>query len=461
MRSSSRDAIVGVFDALDAAVSQTLELSIHTLTTRECLALLERCETVRRRLPAVEHQFINKVAEQADPSELGGKLPFALAERLRITRADASRRIHEAADLGPRRAITGEALEPVLTATAEAQRAGRIGTGHVRVIREFLHQLPSDVDLETRQHAEERLAKRGTEFRPDQLGKLADKLADCINPDGNFTDDDRVRRRGISIGKQGADGMSQITGYLTPEVRAGWDAVLAKLAGPGMCNPADLSPCINGNPSQQAIDNDTRSAGQRHHDALGALLRDALASGKLGQHNGLPVTIIVSTTLAELESGYGNAVTGGGTSLPMNDVIRLASHAHNYLCVFEKGRAIGLYHTKRLASPGQRIVLYAKDRGCSFPNCDVPGYLTEVHHVTDFAECRETDINNLTQGCGPHHKLVTSGGWTTRKRKDGTTEWLPPPHLDYGRTRINRFHHPENLLRDDEDDEDDGDDDEP
>jgi hypothetical protein len=453
MRSNSRDEIVEVFDALDAAVSEALELSIDILTTCECLALLDRCETVRRRLPAVEHQFINKVAEQADQGELGGKLPFALAERLRITRAEASRRIHEAADLGPRRAMTGEPLEPVLTATAEAQRAGRIGSGHVRVIREFLHQLPSDIDLETRQQAEARLAKRGAEFRPDQLGKLADKLADCINPDGNFTDDDRVRRRGISIGNQGADGMSPITGYLTPEVRAGWDAVLAKLAGPGMCNPVDTSPCISGSPSQEAIDNDKRSAGQRNHDALGALLRSALASGELGQHNGLPATIIVSTTLAELQSGCGKAITGGGTLLPMSDVIRLASHAHHYLCIFEHGKAIGLYHTKRLASSGQRIVLYAKDRGCSFPNCDVPGYLTEVHHVTDFAKCRETNINDLTLGCGPHHKLVTSGGWTTRKRRDGTTEWLPPPHLDHGQTRINRFHHPENFLRDDEDDD--------
>ena len=58
----------------------------------------------------------------------------------------------------------------------------------------------------------------------------------------------------------------------------------------------------------------------------------------------------------------------------MTDVIRLARHAHHYLAIFDKGKAIGLYHTKRLASPGQRIVLYAKDRGCTRPGCDVPGY---------------------------------------------------------------------------------------
>jgi Domain of unknown function (DUF222) len=84
----------------------------------------------------------------------------------------------------------------------------------------------------------------------------------------------------------------------------------------------------------------------------------------LGQHNGLPATIIVSTTLRELQAGAGRGLTGGGTLLPMSDVIRLASHAHHYLCIFDHGKALALYHTKRLASLGQRIVLYARDRGC-------------------------------------------------------------------------------------------------
>ena len=35
----------------------------------------------------------------------------------------------------------------------------------------------------------------------------------------------------------------------------------------------------------------------------------------------------------------------------MSDAIRLARHAHHYLAIFDKGKAIGLYHTKRLASP--------------------------------------------------------------------------------------------------------------
>jgi hypothetical protein len=195
--------------------------------------------------------------------------------------------------------------------------------------------------------------------------------------------------------------------------------VLAKLAAPGMCNPEDHTPVLDGAPGQEAIQRDTRSPAQRNHDALNAALRAMLASGKLGQHNGLPATIIVTTTLNELQAAAGKGLTGGGTLLPMSDVIRLARHAHQYLAIFDKGKAIGLYHTKRLASPAQRIVLYAKDRGCTRPGCDVPGYWCEVHHVEEWATTHCTDINQLTLACGSDHSLVQPGGWTTRKPRDG------------------------------------------
>ena len=186
-----------------------------------------------------------------------------------------------------------------------------------------------------------------------------------------------------------------------------------------------------------------------------------MASGDLGQHNGLPVSIIATTTLAELEAAAGRGLTGGGTILPMSDVIRLARHARHYLAIFDKGKALALYHTKRLASPAQRIVLYAKDRGCTAPGCTVPGYYSEVHHVTDWAQCRTTDVNDLTFTCGCQHRMLKPGGWTTRKNTRGETEWIPPPHLDRGQPRTNTYWHPEKLLRDggDEDGDDEDDDD--
>jgi uncharacterized protein DUF222 len=450
MRSSSRAGIFQVLDALRAAHKRARGLTFDVLTTPERLAVLENLEQMRRGQPAIEHALINQLAKQADPTELGGKLPPVLANRLRISRAEASRRVHEAADLGERKALNGEALPPVLPATAEAQRNGDLGPGHVTVIRSFWHRIPEFVDIETRAKAEARLAGLACEYRPDELAKLADKLTDCLNPDGDFTDVDRAKRRGITIGRQDIDGMSPISGCLTPEARATIDAVFAKLAAPGMCNPDDIEPCVSGTPSQAAIQGDTRSANQRNHDALVVAGRALLASGDLGQHNGLPASIIVTTTLQELEAGAGKALTGGGTLLPMSDVIRLGSHAHHYLAIFDKGKALALYHTRRLASPAQRIVLHAKDRGCTFPGCTVPGYLCEVHHNNPYATHPVTDINHLSFACGPNHKLADQG-WTTRKNAHGDTEWIPPPHLDRGQPRINTFHHPGKLLQDDDD----------
>ena len=189
---------------------------------------------------------------------MGGALPAALANRLLISRADAARRIHEAADLGQRRAFNGEPLQPALPATAEAQRNGDLGAGHLAVIRGFCHRLPDFVDIETRAKAEAQLARLSREHRPDELAKLADTLTDCLHPDGDYTDIDRAKRRGITIGRQDLDGMSAIRGHLTPEARATLDAVLAKLAAPAHRRHRQHRPT------------QPRRPAQRNHDALTA-----------------------------------------------------------------------------------------------------------------------------------------------------------------------------------------------
>ncbi|RAU94952.1 hypothetical protein DQP58_13190 [Mycobacterium colombiense] len=443
--------VEAVFDALDAAWDRVCALNVDALHPRQQLAVLARCEKQRRRIPAVEHPVINSLARQAPSPELGGTVVHAIAEAALISRAEAARPLKEARDLGPRHGLTGEPIPPALAATAAAQRDGTLGAGQVAVIRTFYHQLPGWIDMPTRERAEARLVTEGSRFRPEQLAGLAHTLADCLNPDGTYTDEDRARARGLTLGNQQPDGMSALRGWLTPEARATLEAVLAKLAAPGMCNPDDDTPCVDGSPTQQAIERDPRSTAQRNHDGLNAALRAVLASGNLGQHNGLPASIIVTTTLADLEAAAGRGLTGGGTLLPMSDVIRLARHAHHYLAIFDKAKALALYHTKRLASPAQRIVLYAKDRGCSAPGCTVGGYYCEVHHVTDYSTCHTTDGNDLTFACGPHHRLLRPGGWMTRKNTRGDTQWIPPPHLDTGQPRTNTFHHPEKLLGDDED----------
>jgi hypothetical protein len=170
---------------------------------------------------------------------------------------------------------------------------------------------------------------------------------------------------------------------------------------------------------------------------------------KLGQHNGLPVTVIVSTTVQELQTKTGHGVTGGGTMIPIADVIRMSRHAYHYLTIFDgvTGQALWLGRTKRIASADQRIVLHAKDRGCTKPGCTVPGYAAQVHHaVKDWKHGGNTNIDELTFACPPDNQLVETGGWTTRKLPGGDTEWIPPPHLPMLIGGVNTFHHPEKFL---------------
>lgn len=454
MLADARDEIGAVLDALDTDLDRFAALSFDALTNPERLNILARLEKMARRLPVPGHALINQLDQQAGREELGARLADALADRLHITPGEARRRIAEAKDLGPRRALTGQPLPPVLTGTAAGQRAGDIGAGHIRVIRHFLNHLPAAVDIGTRAAAEAHLAKLATKHRPDDLAKLAEQITACINPDGTYTDEDRARRRGLTLGKQGLDGMSELRALLTPEARATLERVLAKTAAPGMCNPDDDLPVVDATPNEQAVQRDSRTTAQRNHDGLNAALRGLLASGELGQHNGLPATIVATVELKDLEAATGTGRTGGGTRLPMSDVIRLGRHAYHYLAIFDQGRAVGLFHTQRLASPGQRIVLYAKDRGCTRPGCSTPGYWCEAHHVEDWATTHHTDVNTLTLACAADHPLVQPGGWTTRKNTRGDTEWIPPPHLDHGQPRINTFHHPEKILQDEDQDED-------
>jgi hypothetical protein len=454
MGASSREEIVEAFNALDADLDRLCELSFDVFTTPERLRAMERLERVTRRLRAPQHALINQLDAQASEEELGGTLRVALADRLRITKAEAGRRIDEAADLGERRALTGEPLAPQLAATAAAQRDGLIGDGHIKLIRSFFAHLPAEIDLSTREAADADLAGKASGYRPDELAKYAQRIMDWLNPDGEFRDQERARKRGITLGQQEYDGMSRISGMVTPELRAAIEAMLAKLAAPGACNPDDESPVVDQGPSQDAVRRDIRSQAQRNHDGLLAGLRGLLASGQLGQHNGLPVSIVVTTTLKDLEAAAGKGLTGGGTVVPMSEVIRWASHAHHYLAIFDNGKALALYHTKRLASPAQRIMLYAKDRGCTKPGCDAPAYYSQVHHVQGWKATRRTHINELTLACGPDNRLVEEGGFTTRKNAHGDTEWIPPAHLDHGQPRTNTFHHPEKLLAADYDEPD-------
>ncbi len=79
-------------------------------------------------------------------------------------------------------------------------------------------------------------------LRPEDLRVAANHLAILLDQDGELSDADRARRSYLTKGKQQADGMSEIRGCVDPELGGFLDAVFAKWAAPGMCNPDDDNP---------------------------------------------------------------------------------------------------------------------------------------------------------------------------------------------------------------------------
>jgi hypothetical protein len=157
--------------------------------------------------------------------------------------------------------------------------------------------------------------------------------------------------------------MSRLSGWLDPETRSYLEA-LAATVRPGRHLPDGTMAEVP----------DERSAAQRCHDGLKLGLKAGIASEQLGTHRGHPVTVIVRTTLAELNQAAhavtnpdiampGPARTGGDTAVPMRDLIRMAADGIHYLVVFDEHceRPIYLGRQTRIATVDQRIICYARD----------------------------------------------------------------------------------------------------
>ncbi|MEW2480428.1 DUF222 domain-containing protein [Mycobacterium sp. NPDC049093] len=466
-----------------AATTTLVDVDFTGFDTAELLAIQSERERQARAQATVDHRIQSALMALTGPREIGGKSwTDVLATRMRISRKEASRRVAAAADLGPRYGLTGEVLEPMLPACAEALRSGSINTEHVTIISHTVVEAEKYVGPAELAQIESDLVATATRDTPETLKAAADKLLYLLNQDGD-SPDVAAHLRGLRIGKQDADGLVHVQGWLDPETAAYLTTVTGVWGAPGINNPNDPEPLHNPSPNpldipdapdgeaadveagpettateaspaqqqaqQEAADRDTRTQAQRNHDALKVALRELLMSKRLGRHGGLPVTVVVSTTLAELEAGAGIAVTGAGIRMPMKDLLRLASHSFHYLTVYEHHTAEPLYmaRTKRLATKAQRLLLYNRDRGCTRPGCTAPTDYCEAHHAeADWQHGGRTDAPALALTCGPDNRLVGLGWTTSVDPETGRIRWHPPPLMDTGQDTLNHHFHPEELL---------------
>lgn len=444
-----------------AALLAASNLSAHS--EEESLELLRATEFLHRQLQAFGvRQLADAEARSLHKRHGVGSMRQFLIETLRLSKADAGCRVAALDQVGVRHDVSGAPIPPRLPRTAEIAATGDISADHVRAIATVMARIPAAASFEDKTTAETLLAETAREVTPDDLTRVVGHRILSYLEDGTVTDDiDRARIRELILSPQRADGMSALKGMITPGLRALLEPVLAKYARPGMCNPDDPESPTAGATSTDpdavaaAAARDSRTAGQRNHDALEALLAPNTRPHQLGEHRGLPVAAIFTMTIDQLEAAAGVATTATGGTVSVPQALKLAERAKPYLVVFDHaGMPLHCGRARRLAMPVQRMALIAAERGCTRPGCDAPASLAAVHHITEWSRQGRTDIDNLTLVCDRCHSMVHNGpgGWkTVRMGSDseyaGRTGWIAPAHIDPTRTpRVNHRHHADELL---------------
>ena len=102
------------------------------LSAEEKVAVWQRFETLRNRLPIVDHSLIaDAEANHLSEEYCSSSINQFLIRVLHLSPGEAATRIRAAAALGPRTTMLGEKLEPVLPQLAALQRQGVVATEKV------------------------------------------------------------------------------------------------------------------------------------------------------------------------------------------------------------------------------------------------------------------------------------------------------------------------------------------
>ncbi|SDE18205.1 HNH endonuclease signature motif containing protein [Auraticoccus monumenti] len=365
---------------------------------------------------------------------------------------------------------------PVLAA---ARVTGEVSPEHTSIVLGTLEALDRRLgDPEPMARAEADLTRYATMFDPAGLRRIAERLVEIYDPDGAEPDDEAAQRRRFFRMRQRTDSTWTGEFQLTAEVGAQLQTVLRSLSSNRSCtletrdgqqdaaaNPvgpaagcaddrggaerldephdssraatddADLTPPpavpAEGPAPERIAVPDTRSHGQRTHDALADVCSLLLRSGELPAAGGVPATVIVTVREDQLERGTGLARLAGGGSLPIRALPHLADQCDVWTVLTGRdGAPLRLGRTRRLASPAQTVALIARDGGCSFPGCSQPPQWCERHHVVEWARGGATDLDNLTLLCRYHHRHHLERGWRVSINADGLPEWIPPVWID-------------------------------
>jgi hypothetical protein len=435
---------------------------LRTTTDDELCAVLNAAESLARLLASTQvvgaaeaaHRSRSELGTDGLSQRHGQVKPAPFLERiLRISGAEAGRRIHLGTALRGDTALSGEILEPRFPELAEAVAAGEVGVEAASTIVRALDAARRTASIENLTIAESGLVEHARRNPVEQVADLARAIRDRLDPDGVLPREEETRiRRGIQLGRE-RNGIVPISGGLAPTSAALLKSAFDEANAPG-AQPRFLSDQDRIAGTQTGTDDDgneittlrdTRTRPQRQHDVLDGLLKAGIRN--TGLENGqlrstAEITAHVSLKDLEAHTGVGY-VEGISEPVSINTIERLLCDA-----VFRKtvlgndGETLALGKAQYPFTSAQKKAIVARDGDTCVLDCDIPASWSDVHHVVEFnanGARGKTNVDNGVMLCGPHHDFVHHSDWQL-SMMNGIPHVLAPPGFDPSQTwrRIGR-----------------------
>ena len=422
--------------------------------------VVSRLEVTRRRMAALQAEELRLLAwADAIAAEQTARVPSSAGRErempLRAIAAEVGAVLRRSDRVMQDRLHDASVLVTGFAATVAALRAGRIDTGHVRLIQDAGARI-ADPDVRARfEQAALVVCERETPGRARPIvAMIAQKLHPVPLAERHA---DAVEKRRVWV-RDVDDGMAELAAVLpavlayairdrlteyareivaarrrvaTEAGDAEADRPMADSAGEVPSEGSTREP--EGREAVEAVEADTRTTDQVRADVLADLLLTGAATGPAfdgdllaGSGVRARVQIVIpadtltgtGTTPAELV-GYG--------PIDPDTARRLAATAKIWDRVFVSPTTGAVTHVDTYRpSRAQRRHLDARDEHCRFLGCRRPVHRCDHDHTHDAAHGGPTTLCNLANLCLRHHTMKHATAWSVVQLASGILEWTSP-----------------------------------
>ncbi len=414
----------------------------------ESVGRLVDCARVRVLAPLVGDSILAERLGYASPA-------MAVASIAVIAERSARARLAVANAVSVDHSISGAPLPARHPVVGEALDTGEIGLDAATLVVGELASIGARAPAEVLAAAEAVMVRLASGISPtgeamvatvsvDYLAGEIRQVTAAADPDGARPREERaIRRRDFRLGTPDADGLVSANGRLLPELGSLLAGLLeAHRRSPRFVDAGAGSGAGAGAGLLSADDvpsgTDTRTSGQRRHDALAEILMAAAAAEGAPRLDGQPVTVLVTVTAADLANQDGldaDAIgTLAGSPFPVSrrSIERfIDAGGYRVVTIDDNGAVRAISSPQRCFTPMHRLGMAARDGlRCSTPGCTSPHFTLQAHHVIPDRDDGPTALDNGILLCYWHHQIVDTGPWQYRMvegmpqvRGPGVAEW--------------------------------------